>query len=216
MPNKCHIEQLGEEEGRALFVIFNEDTEVIAYIYRELNKEKGMYYDYNSILKNKKKDMDVEIINPEPLFNLLRQTIELTTTIDGKQIYEKIMIKANSCIVLHTNYPLSDEAKQVNKTFNNQPTFKGNLIRLKQNAGGVLLTIYLSLLAFCASLSQKGKWRWIGRAASLLLFILLFVCLYTNIEILLFCLFLCSIIWIVFFYQNDKLIWFIESIFGGT
>ena len=170
--------------------------------------------DYRKMRKNLLKNNDsITIINEQPFYNLLRQDIQYTCPSKGSEIYSKVLLKASSYIRITCFYPLSEEAQQLLDTFDNQTTFRGNLARVKQNAGGIVMCIYLSLLCFVGYRARNKELRWLYILISLILFALPVLCIWQDTQVMLFVLAIVLCMWLFFFSHNKFLIWLINSIF---
>lgn len=215
VPDNCQvIEDKAEDKSAAYFVYNNITRATEAYISYQNTYEKDKVQDYRKLRKNVLANNDsVTIIDEKPFYDLLRQDLQYTYDADGERIYTKVMIKASSYIRITCYYPLSDEAQTVIDSFDNQTTFRGDLIRVKQNTGSIMMCIYLSLLCFVGYRARNKEKQWLYILVSIILLILPIIGIWANTSVMLFVLGVSLCIWLFFFSHNKILMWLIDSIF---
>lgn len=214
LPDTCKVYTFLETDSVSRYVVYNAKTgkSLVNIFHRRVSK--NMVVRYSTLLKNIKKQNDSSILHSEPFYNLLRQEMEIIhQTMDG-QSYEKILLKAQSTIHITSAYPLSAEAQRIINTFDNHTTFKGNLYRMRSNAGGLVMSIVLTLLLFLGYRSRDYKGKWIYRVCSLVLFGLVALCTFADLSVMCFCLGVCALLWLVMFSHAKWLIWLIDAILG--
>lgn len=216
VPDNCEvIEELSDENSADINVFDTKNRTYVANIYYRNTFEKGKILDYRKMRKSILENNDsITLINEKPFYDLLRQDLQYISVLeDGRKIYSKVLIKASSYIRISCYYPLSQEAQQIVDSFDNKTTFRGNLARVKQNAGSILMCIYLSLLCFVGYRARNKELRWLYVLASIILLALPVLCIWNNVQVMLFVVAISLCIWLFFFSHNKLLMWLIDSIF---
>lgn len=215
VPDNCQVIEKESDNEYASFTVYKiKDCSFVASISYLNTYEKDKILDYRKMRKKILEDNDsVTFINEKPFYNLLRQDLQYTYVSKGDEIYSKFLLKASSLIQIVCYYPLSEEAQLIVDSFDNQTTFRGNLARVKQNAGSIMLCIYLSLLCFVGYRVRNKELRWLYILVSILLLALPVVCIWNDVHVMLFVLGVSLCIWLFFFSHNKLLMWLIDSIF---
>ena len=214
LPDTCKVYTILETDSVSQYVVYNEKTGALLVNISHYRVPQKKVVRYSTLLKNIKKQNYNNILHSEPFYNLLRQEIEIIHQTKDGQSYEKILLKAQSTIYITSAYPLSAEAQKVINTFDNHTTFKGNLYRMRSNAGGLVMSIVLTLLLFLGYRSRDYKGKWIYRVCSLVLLGLVALCTFADLSVMCFCLGVCALLWLVMFSHAKWLIWLIDAILG--
>ncbi len=218
LPDSCHVIPYKASNNYSSFLVFNSDALTsVAYIMHYDVYQKGKAISYRKMKKSLlETDSTAIIINERPFYDLLRHEITCLSTLgeNNDTVYEQFVFKASSYDVIRCPYPLSNDSKRVLETFDNKLTFKGKLSHLRQNAGTLLMTIYLTLLCFVGYNARGKEKRWLYIVASVLLLVLPIICLWQDMYVLAFVEGVSLLLWGLFFSHNKYLIWIIKAIFG--
>ena len=217
LPDNCiAMEDSVAADFKDCYVYDSVSHKIIAYVrYQGVKTEKGKSLNYKMMRKAVlQSDSTTQIVYEPPFYDLLRQELAYTYTgSKGDTVYEVLKLKANSYITIRSFWPPSEQAQTVISSFDNHTTFRGNLVRMRQNAGGIVMTIFLSLLAFAGYRARNEHLRWLYILITVLLFALAVLCLWQDFAVMGFVLGLSLLIWCFFFSHNKVLMWIIDSIF---
>lgn len=212
----CVYENIAADKEAAYYVYRSSDRQLMAYIYYHNDYQKDKAQDYKKMRDIIRKNDTCTLIEERPFYDLLRQQFAyLRTYPDGSRSYIKTLIKVSSYITITCLYPLVNESRQVLETFDNEPSFRGNLRRVLQNAGSISICIYLTLLCLFGYNSRGNKGNWIYILLSILLLVIAVCCLWQDKIVMAFILAISLIIWAFFASHNKALMWLIDSIFGA-
>lgn len=215
IPEGCQIsEDIANDKEAGYWVFQKADKQMVAYISYNNQYEEGRALDYRKMRNIIRKNDTCEIIEEEPFYNLLRQDFAyLRTYPNGSRSYIKTFIKVSSYITITCPYPLSPESQELIAGFNNEPSFRGNLRRVQQNAGSIIICIYLTLLCVFGYKSRGEKRSWLYILFSILLIAITTLCLWQDKIVMAFIIGVSLLIWTFFISHNKTLMWIVNSIF---
>lgn len=215
IPEGCLVsEEVSNDKNVNYWVYRKYDNQLVANVSYTNHYEKDRALDYKLMRNIIRKNDTCEIVEEKPFYDLLRQDFTyLRTYPDGRKDYIKTLIKVSSYITITCPYPLSQESQTLVDGFDNQPSFRGNLRRAQQNAGSIIICVYLTLLCILGYKSRGDKNSWLYFLLSTMLIAIAIFCLWQNKAVMAFIIGISLIIWGFFFSHNKTLMWIIDSIF---
>lgn len=214
VPEGCYLFEFSPASDSASFLIVNlKDDSDVAKINFERIHDKDKVMSYKKLYKSLKGEDNCIILHKSPWYDMLRNDVE--GYYDGeKKLYFHYWVKAKSVVALYSPYPLSVEAEHVITSLDNHPTFRGKLSLMRQNAGSILMSVFLTLVAFLGYRSRGNEYSILYILGSIVLMALGALFLWQDMAVMCFVLGILIVVWSFFFSHNKWLMWIIDSIFG--